>query len=276
VATGVKRALADEVRHWRTWLTSPEFRRRERERRRLRTLPRYHAASTDLLGPTILFADARSFLFSHRQIFDAEIYRFDTSDAAPRILDCGANIGLSVLYFKRLHPRSRITAFEPDPNLFSMLEANCRSHALADVELVPKAAWTCEALLPFSAEGSDAGRLLGIGPGIARAAERTVAAARLRDHLGGERIALLKLDVEGAEAEILLDCADRLGDVERVFVEAHSLIGREQRLDEVLAVLRSAGFRTHVQPELVSPKPFVRRMDSWGMDQRLNVYAYRT
>jgi FkbM family methyltransferase len=42
----------------------------------------------------------------------------------PVIIDCGGNIGLSVLYFKYLFPNSVITVFEPSPPVFEILKEN--------------------------------------------------------------------------------------------------------------------------------------------------------
>jgi hypothetical protein len=90
-----------------------------------------------------------------------------------------------------------------------------------------------------------------------------------------QSIDLLKLDIEGAETEVLLDCEGALDTVEHLFVEYHSYIGQEQRIDEVLRVLREAGFRIHVQPELTSEQPFVKLQQDNSMDNRLNIFGYR-
>jgi hypothetical protein len=83
------------------------------------------------------------------------------------------------------------------------------------------------------------------------------------------------LDIEGAEVEVLLDAAGHLGTVENLFVEYHSYTGEEQRVDEILRVLRQSGFRVHIRPELVADQPFVQRLENNGMDHRLNIFAYR-
>ncbi len=49
-----------------------------------------------------------------------------------------------------------------------------------------------------------------------------VRTVRLADYLIGDRIDLLKIDIEGAEVPVLEDCAARLDWVDRVFVEYHS------------------------------------------------------
>jgi FkbM family methyltransferase len=50
-------------------------------------------------------------------------------------LDCGANIGLATLFFKRLYPESEIHAFEPDPETFKMLRRNVEQNSLSYVYL---------------------------------------------------------------------------------------------------------------------------------------------
>jgi FkbM family methyltransferase len=121
------------------------------------------------------------------ELFENEIYRFNSSNKTPLILDCGTNIGLSVIYFKRLHPDSRIIAFEPDPNIFNVLQGNVES--FKDVELINKAVWTSETTLEFMAEGSAGGRLVSIEQ---NAKKYQVSTVRLRDYLK-EPIDMLKI-----------------------------------------------------------------------------------
>ena len=42
------------------------------------------------------------------------------------IIDCGANIGISLIYLKMVLPQSKIIAFEPDPFLFDYLTRNIK------------------------------------------------------------------------------------------------------------------------------------------------------
>jgi hypothetical protein len=73
-----------------------------------------------------------------------------------------------------------------------------------------------------------------------------VRTVRLRDYLD-QPIEFLKLDIEGAEVPVLLDCSDRLEQVEHLFVEYHSFIGLPQPLDCLISILRSAGFRFYAR-----------------------------
>ena len=104
-------------------------------------------------GFTIDYADSIGFLHSAKEIFADKIYCFKTNANAPRIIDAGANIGLSVLYFKGLYPDANITAFEPDPLMFSLLSANVIRAGFSDVDRRQSAAWTEDTTLTFYQEG---------------------------------------------------------------------------------------------------------------------------
>lgn len=67
----------------------------------------------------------------------------------PVIVDCGANIGFSVLYFKRLHPRARIVAFEANPRAFRLLKHNVSNNSLEQVEPLPVALSDQDGEIPF-------------------------------------------------------------------------------------------------------------------------------
>jgi FkbM family methyltransferase len=46
--------------------------------------------------------------------------------AKPLILDCGANIGASAVWFATNYPRAKIVAIEPDPANMTLLQLNCQ------------------------------------------------------------------------------------------------------------------------------------------------------
>jgi FkbM family methyltransferase len=251
---------------WRLW--------KRHQFRALKRRPRYQPFVTHLLGRPLQVVDGLSFYHSYREIFQQEIYRFDTHHPAPRILDGGANIGLSVLYFKQLYPLAKITAFEPDDAVFRALKENLHSFQHPDVELVEAALWTAETTLSFYAEGADAGRVHYQHDG---ALPRQVPAVRLASYLQQE-VDMVKLDIEGAEVDVLVDCGAALQGVRHLFVEYHSFQDQPQRLDEMLTVLREAGFRVQIHAQFASPSPLLQkaRQSHLGMDLQLNVFAYRS
>lgn len=210
-----------------------------RQRGRLRVMD-YDLEYVDLLTTCPQWHD----IFVRRQL------EFRAASETPRILDCGANIGLASLYFKRLYPRARITAFEADPAVASVLAGNLTRNGAGDVERVAAAVWTTGGQVAFAAEGTDAGAIADVADGLA-APRLAVPAVRLRDYLAKERVDLLKLDIEGAELAVLADCEDVLGQVAALHVEVHDLTPGRRLLPSALNVLERAGFVTaldHVLP----------------------------
>jgi FkbM family methyltransferase len=269
----LRRLAPERVKHWYRWATQADSQASEQEMKRLQSMPRYTKTTTNLLGPTITLVDSVSFLAQYRVIFGREKYRFTAKRPNPVIVDCGANIGLMSIYWKRAYPRARIVAFEPDPDVFRVLSWNVAHLGLPDIELVQRAVWMCTDELPFWVEGADAGRLVHQSDDPPRPT-RLVQTVRLRDYLATE-IDMLKLDIEGAEVEVVLDCLDRLKNVHNVHVEYHSFHSQKQRIDELLHALLAADFRLHVLPDTVSPQPFFSRLDNMGMDLQLEIFAYR-
>lgn len=252
-------------------LLQPSYRNEYWALQRLKKFPRYTRTSVSLSNLEIQLVDAASFLFQYKEIFQKQIYKFSAQTPTPRILDCGANIGLSVIYFKQLYPESHITAFEPDPNIFAVLEQNIRQCGYTDVELANKAVWTEDAALEFSPDGSDGGRIVQLESERQRIQVSTV---RLADYLN-ESVDLLKMDIEGAEIEVLQTCQDGLRNVQYLFVEYHSFVKVKQQLHQLLAILATADFRVCINPITVIRQPFIKRKIFSNMDMQLNIFAFR-
>jgi hypothetical protein len=126
--------------------------------------------------------------------------------------------------------------------------------------------------MSFWSEGSDGGRISFDSNTKNLINIETV---RLREFLY-KRVDFLKIDIEGAENEVLHDIHDLLHNVERLFVEFHSFVGREQMLPEILTILKRADFRLHISsPGLISKNPFIQLNTYANMDNQLNIYGFR-
>src|SRR5262245_51034555 len=104
-------------------------------------------------GYRVRINDGPNFYMLCKDIFIKKLYEFDAKTSSPRILDCGGNIGMSVLYFKRRYPDSRIVVFEPDPAVFPYLSDNVRHNGLNNVTLVHAAVSKEEGKLAFYSDG---------------------------------------------------------------------------------------------------------------------------
>jgi FkbM family methyltransferase len=251
-----------------------------RELERLAALPNGEAGTTDLLGFELHFLDGPVCLATYVPIFLQEIYRFVPRRPEPRILDVGANIGLATLFWKRMLPTANIVAFEPDAAARDVLQQNLDHAGITDVDVVPAAVWTSTTTLELAHPALDVGhvgsRIVELESADSAAGAVRVPAVRLRDYLA-DPVDLLKLDIEGAEVDVVLDCGDQLGHVEHLFVEYHGFTGKASRLVELLATIEEAGFSVFVEQEHApSPRPFIERADNGGMDIQLNLFCYRT
>ncbi len=259
-------------KHLAKLVLRPDYRKTYFTLKKLRQFPRYQPTEVKLQNQVIKLADAASFVFMYEEIFQHQIYRFTTDRQTPKIIDGGANIGLSVLYFKSLYPNAEIIAFEPDEKIFKILEANILNSSYSNsIYLNQKALWDQDTTLTFSSEGADAGR---IETDAKEHRSVQIPAVSLRPYLQ-DYIDFLKLDIEGAELEVINDCKDLLCNVQHLFIEYHSFIGEPQRLPELLEIVSAAGFRFYLHPSVNSPQPLYQINTYEGMDSQVNIFAYR-
>ena len=245
----------------------------EAEIARLQAFPPLTRTTVPFLGRRLEITDAYWFLHGYQEIFVDEIYRFSTEASRALIFDCGANVGLSVIYFKARHPRARVIAFEPDPALFTVLDNNVRAWAVSDVTLYASAVWSEATRMPFEPDGCVGGRIMKTA---AEGRTVDVETVRLRDFLSqDEDVDLLKIDVEGAEYDVLRDCRLHLHRVRRLFVEFHGERNAPQRLHEILGWLEEAGFRYHVKEAYPVAHPFLDAERERRFDLQLNLFAFR-
>jgi hypothetical protein len=130
--------------------------------------------------------------------------------------------------------------------------------------------WSADATLPFRREGADSGALDAVGADTTGAVVN-VPAVRLARWLAQEPVDLLKLDIEGAELDVLRDCADCLHDVRAIQVEVHDFDASRRLLPDCLQVMQRAGFAyalsdfavAHWRASAVRQSPFAHAVPSW-------------
>lgn len=238
----------------------------------IRLHTRYKIFKTSLFGNVFTIADKSSFLYMYKEIFEEEIYKFNCENNQPKIIDCGANIGLSVIYFKKLYPKSNIIAFEPDPEIFNILQSNIKSGGFKNVELIEKGVSDKQEKVFFTPDNSDGGR---ITSDIDTNKQVSIETVKLSDFLS-EKIDFLKIDIEGEEMKVIKECQNFLKNVKNIFIEYHSFTDKEQELDKLLEILKDTGFRYYIH-HIGNPKKqlFIKRPLYANMDMQLNIYAIR-
>lgn len=249
--------------------------RKGRELRRLINAERYKPGVSSLFEQPFEYVDAVSFAYQYIEIFERELYRFTSENKAPRILDCGANVGVSCMYFKQLFPQAHITAFEPDVKVFEVLKKN--TNRFKDIRLVNKGLWEKEGSVTFFSEGADGGQIISESEKKEKpnAKEILTAVTTLSPYLK-ENVDFLKIDIEGSECKVLRECANLLPKVQKIFIEYHSRVNAAQDLHLILSVLESAGFRYFIESASVSnQRPYIARETMNGYDNLLNIFGWR-
>lgn len=247
-----------------------------RKLNRLAKLPRYTPGKFTRNGKTIEFPDAASFVFIYRELFIGNIYKFYTPSKRPLIIDCGANMGMSVIYCKEQYPDAEIIAFEPERTVFGYLKKNIDNLGLKDVELVGKAVWNSDTTLLFNNEGSDGSRIASSKDGTVRFnSSYEVEAVRLSNFISRE-VDFLKLDIEGAEVEVMKEIEPKLRYVKHLFIEYHSYENSVQELDIILRLLTKNNFHYYIDSaSRMKQMPFVDNTTYLSFDLFLNIFAIR-
>ena len=237
--------------------------------RALLKIPRHTAGSILLHGHPFYYSDPLSFYWSWDEILTREIYRFPHPTGDVKILDGGANLGLASLYFLTTYPKAFITAIEPDPDCFDLLQRNLAWASPSSVLLKNCALAGQRGRRKFFSHAGDAGRL-----DVPLASNLPVVEVDCLtlDNFLSEPIDFVKLDLEGAETEVLTSSC-RLHQIHYLFIEHHSFPGRPQDLDQTLQALSESGFRYWIQSQFLPKRPYEKLETNEGMDLQVNIFA---
>jgi FkbM family methyltransferase len=229
-------------------------------------------SSINLIGYHITFLGEASFRYLFAEIFVNEVYLFETDTDKPVIFDCGSNIGMSVLFFKKLYPYANITAFEPDPSTFAVLDKNIKDNVLSGVTAHQVALGGRDGMVDFYRDDDEKSSSLLMSTLRNRHKGRhiKVPIKRLSSFVDSE-IDLLKIDIEGAETDLIRDLVTtgKLRNARRIHLEYHHHIESERdSLSVVLGLLEGAGFGYQIrsEPDLRAPE---------GSFQDIAIYCYR-
>ncbi|KUL83801.1 hypothetical protein ZTR_06648 [Talaromyces verruculosus] len=223
--------------------------------------------------------------FIYKEIFEDNCYDIHSLSAAPFIVDAGANIGLFSLYMKRKYPSAKILAFEPAPETFNILSRNLALNNVSDVHAVQyglaSMATTMEltyfpnlpgnsTLVPEEKQKlyEEAVKKRGREAADARfggAQKVDVKLDRLSHFLNEypdiQSIDLLKVDVEGAELEVIKGLDD-----------SHWALVR----NVIVETWEPSGVRPEIENLLVSKGFTVTREEAeWAPNQFYMITAYR-
>jgi FkbM family methyltransferase len=159
------------------------------------------------------------------------------------VLDLGANVGIFALYVAS-RSKAVVHCFEPESSNFALLEQNLRAnHSTARAYRLALSTRCGSAPLYFGPTAAEHG--LGVREGPSEVVE-CVDLDLLFARTGVERFDFVKMDIEGAEREVLLACTDeQLRRMGALSLEWHH---SAPELEELARRLRSLRFEVSAQP----------------------------
>jgi FkbM family methyltransferase len=169
--------------------------------------------------------------------------------AGDHVAEVGASIGLYALAFAgRVGAAGHVTAFEPDPDSTSALEANIAVNGWQDrVTVIRAAVGQCSGQVRFASARGQESRIE-IRPEVCDGVI-AVPMVTLDDALAGQRIDVIKIDVEGFEQQVL-EGARKILTEERqrpraILVEVHPFAWADAGTSSAsfLSLLDEMGFR---------------------------------
>ena len=200
-------------------------------------------------GKLILRQGAAGDLGIAYEVFVAEAYKLPEGLKARqvrRIVDVGANVGYTCVYWLTNFPKAQVTAFEPHPAHVDLIRAHLEINR-----------WGNKVVLHPAAAGAQDGRTFltddgGHSSTTSEARPNTIAVPQVDWFacVGDEPIDILKMDIEGGEYELLSDerfASLRIG---TIVMEWHTSDEHPGGAEWCLSRLRSLGYSTTVSSSI--------------------------
>jgi FkbM family methyltransferase len=145
---------------------------------------------------------------------------FSANPETKLIVDAGANTGFATNYYAATFPNARVVAIEPEAGNVKILKNNCEG--LPNVTIYETALWPTSGRIELTDPGfgswaysvKDERSSVGIG-----SVETSTIDEILQQH--GGHIDILKLDIEGAEFDLMKSNPSWLNRVDTIVVELH-------------------------------------------------------
>ncbi|MES2691487.1 MAG: FkbM family methyltransferase [Bacteroidota bacterium] len=201
-----------------------------------------------------------------KEVFEEEIYRFSTANAKPLIIDCGANTGLSALYFHENFPAGRIIAFEPDPLCYGLLEQHIVNREMNNVEAINCAVSNFAGTARFFTHSEITGQstpVMSLQKNEATDQVIEVACVHFGEYIKQfDQVDFCKVDIEGGESALLqgLVSAGSVSLVSEFVVEYHVWAAQLYDAETFVSVFESQGFTS----SLIKSEPAVEGWPASG------------
>ena len=168
------------------------------------------------LGAWVAIRTKSSDLAVFEKVIANEEYKINCLHNPCIIIDAGANIGLSTLYFATQFPSARVIAIEPDESNFRMLEENVAR--FDNVFPIRAALWKRSEMVNLMGEKHSDFR---IDTGSSGSSVQGITVEELMRNFSIEHIDLFKMDIEGAEKEVFESDISWINKTSLIVIELH-------------------------------------------------------
>lgn len=184
------------------------------------------------------------------QVIWNEEYNLKHKVMAPKVIvDCGANIGLTSVYFANKYPNATIIAIEPERSNSDMLKKNTAKYP--NVHCLNYGVWNRSAHLEIVDSSCDSWGFM--VEEKEEANDQTISAISIDDimeQFGIDGIDILKMDIEGSERDVFTSNTSWLTRVKVLIVELHDGM-RKDCSKTFFKALESYNYKIKVQKESI-------------------------
>ena len=187
------------------------------------------------------------------EIFNKKVYDIDLGKTTPVIFDVGAHIGLATIFFNQKYPLARITAFEPNPNIFPLLEENTYYNNIQNVTLHNIALGKTPSKRTLFIDSTNGGfSTASFSKDAWDGSQKSIGIEVITEPLSKyivTPIDLLKMDVEGTEQEIIeeLNESGKIKDIKNIIIEFHPT--EKQNIEIIKDILKRNNFIIEIREE---------------------------
>lgn len=208
----------------------------------------------------------------YTEIYEPQAWKWVMRQVRPGdvIADVGAHFGLyAIALAKRVGKTGKVFAFEPDPHNIAFLKENVALNRIgSELEIIESAVGDTKTILRYHTRDSS------ISSVVCRLEQEStkdiieVPCNTLDEILANKKLDVLKIDVEGYEAHVLIGAKNLLarknGYARAILIEAHPYAWKDYGTESntIVSLLRESGYK-------------VRSVDGWEVNA-IDVYEHLT
>jgi FkbM family methyltransferase len=163
--------------------------------------------------------------FIHSEVFEHLYYNLGLKQAPATILDLGANVGLTAVYFAREFPNAEIACVEPIPANLDLLKRNVALNGIK-ARVFEAAVGETDGEIVMQLDAKDFGHKVATGDASGDClTTASISVPSIMKAMGWSRIGLMKMDIEGHEKVLFSSPTPWLNDVDVLCIECHDGFG---------------------------------------------------